>query len=173
MRDLLLHICCGPCSVYCIDDIRANTDFNITGFFANPNIHPYDEFMRRKGSAEKACEIKKVPLVISGNYNIAAWKSFENSCAERCEMCYTVRAMLTAEKAAELGFKYFSSTLFVSPYQKHDVMREVFYKAGEKYGVEFYYRDFRDGFYSGQQQAREIGLYRQKYCGCIKSLYGE
>ena len=79
---------------------------------------------------------------------------------------------MTAKKAAELGFEYYTSTLFVSPYQNHELMKGIFEETGKKYGVKFLYRDFREGFRQGQQQAREIGLYRQKYCGCIKSLFG-
>ena len=173
MSRVLLHICCGPCSLYCIDDLMANTNFEITGYFANPNIHPYDEFMRRKGSTKAACIQKNVPLLIDESYDISKWKAWESSGAQRCEMCYTVRAMMTAEKAAELGYEYFTSTLFVSPYQNHEMMCEIFKATGRKFGVEFLYRDFRPGFRDGQQQARELYLYRQKYCGCIKSLYGE
>lgn len=174
MDGILLHICCGPCSLYCIDDIKEHfTQSGITGYFANPNIHPYDEFMRRKGSAAAACAAKNIPLIIEELYDFEKWARFKSSHAERCGMCYTIRAMLTAKKASELEYKYFTSTLFVSPYQDHDLMRNVFRQAGEQYGVEFLYRDFRPGFRAGQQQARDMGLYRQKYCGCIKSFYGE
>ncbi len=173
MENVLLHICCGPCSLYCIDDLKENFRYNITGYFFNPNIHPYDELIRRKGSTEKACSNKNIPLIIDEDYDIQKWKAWKNSCAERCAMCYTVRAEQTAKKAASLGFEYFTSTLFVSPYQNHDLMKQIFIEAGNKYKVEFLYRDFREGFRQGQQQARELGIYRQKYCGCIKSFYGE
>ena len=169
---ILLHICCGPCSLYCIDDLKNNFNENITGYYANPNIHPYEEFMRRKGSTAEACKAKGISLITEECYNIQKWKMFESSCAERCSMCYTVRADMSAKKAAELGFEYYTSTLFVSPYQNHDLMKEIFEETGKKYGVKFLYRDFREGFRQGQQQARELGLYRQKYCGCIRSLYG-
>lgn len=173
MDSLLLHICCGPCSLYCIDSLKEEFDGTITGYFANPNIHPYDEWMRRKGSTRTACEVKKIPLIVEESYRFAEWANFKSSHAERCKMCYTVRAALTAQKAAELNCKYFTSTLFVSPYQNHECMKELFEQAGREYGVTFFYRDFRPGFRQGQLQAREIGLYRQKYCGCIKSFYGE
>lgn len=171
--EILLHICCGPCSLYCIDDLKNNFSGEITGYYANPNIHPYEEFMRRKGSTTAACKAKNISLITEECYNIQKWKAWESSRAERCEMCYTVRAEMTAKKAAVLGFEFFTSTLFVSPYQNHDLMKEIFTEAGKKYKVKFLYRDFRDGFREGQQQARELGLYRQKYCGCIKSLKGE
>ncbi|MFR1517454.1 MAG: epoxyqueuosine reductase QueH [Clostridia bacterium] len=173
MERILLHICCGPCSLYCIDDLVKSFPGEITGYFANPNIHPYDEWMRRRGSSEAACAAKGIPLLTSGEYDFQRWANFESCRAGRCKMCYTVRAMLTARKAAELEYKYFTSTLFVSPYQNHEQMKEIFGQAGRSCGVEFLYCDFRSGFREGQRQARELGLYRQKYCGCIKSFYGE
>lgn len=173
MEDILLHICCGPCSLFCIDQLNAEFPGNITGYFANPNIHPYDEWMRRSGSSAAACAIKGIPLLVSEEYAYTKWANFESSRADRCKMCYTVRAVLTAQKAAERNCKYFTSTLFVSPYQDHTLMRACFEQAGRAYGVEFLYRDFRPGFREGQQQARALGLYRQKYCGCVKSYNGE
>lgn len=172
-QGVLLHICCGPCSLYCIDELQTEFGGQITGYYANPNIHPYDEFMRRKGSTMEACIAKNIPLITEELYDIQKWKSLESLRAERCEMCYTVRAELSAKKAAELGLDYYTSTLFVSPYQNHSLMKEIFYREGKKYGVKFLYKDFREGFREGQMQARTLGLYRQKYCGCIKSLYGE
>lgn len=172
-RGVLLHICCGPCSMYCIDDLKKNFSYEIMGYYANPNIHPYEEFMRRRGSTAKACDAKGIPFMVEECYDLSRWKAWESSRAERCKMCYTVRAEMTAKKAAELGFDFYTSTLFVSPYQNHELMKDIFEKTGDKYGVKFLYRDFRDGFREGQQQARELGIYRQKYCGCIKSLNGE
>lgn len=172
-ENVLLHICCGPCSLYCIDDLKNNFSYDITGYYFNPNIHPYDEFMRRKGSTKEACDFKGIPVIFEEVYDISKWKSWKSSLENRCAMCYTVRAEQTAKKAAELGYEYFTSTLFVSPYQNHELMKDIFSKVGKKYNVKFLYRDFREGFRQGQQQAREIGLYRQKYCGCIKSFYGE
>ena len=71
--------------------------------------------------------------------------------------------------AKEGGFDAFTSSLFISPYQKHELMRDVGYRAAEEYGVQFYYQDFRPMFRDGQQRARELGFYMQKYCGCIFS----
>ncbi len=161
--------------MYCIDELKKEFGDGITGYFANPNIHPYDEFMRRKGSARRACEIKGIPLIINETYSFGPWASFpeQSVYSNRCEMCYTIRAELAAKKAAETDHGYFTSTLFISPYQDHELMKNVFEKAGRRFGVEFLYRDFRGGFREGQLQARESGLYRQKYCGCIKSLIGE
>ena len=87
----------------------------------------------------------------------------------RCSHCYHIRLWETARYAAEHGYASFTSTLFVSPYQNHDLLRQTAQAAAEAYGVEFLYRDFRPGFRAGQQEARERGFYMQKYCGCVFS----
>ncbi len=75
----------------------------------------------------------------------------------------------TAKYAKENGFDCFCTTLFVSPYQQHEMIKKVCEEMAQKYGVGFLYRDFREGFREGQNTARELGLYRQKYCGCVFS----
>ena len=87
----------------------------------------------------------------------------------RCGHCYRLRLEQTARYAAAHGFDSFTSTLFVSPYQNHDLLRQTAEAAAARYGVAFLYRDFRPGFRQGQQEARELGLYMQKYCGCVFS----
>ena len=73
------------------------------------------------------------------------------------------------QRAADHGYDAFTSSLLISPYQNHELLKAVGETMGKKYGVEFYYRDFRPGFREGQAKAREMGLYMQKYCGCIFS----
>lgn len=172
---LLLHICCGPCSLYVIDALKERyPDEEITGYFYNPNIHPYDELIRREAGAVRACEYKHIPLIKKEDYDLSPWKCFPEECAMRCIMCYQRRFEETAKYAAEHGYSHFTSTLFVSPYQNHEAMNREAEAAAKKYGVAFLENsDFRQGFREGQNQARELGLYRQKYCGCIRSLKGE
>jgi predicted adenine nucleotide alpha hydrolase (AANH) superfamily ATPase len=88
----------------------------------------------------------------------------------RCHKCYTLRLEKAAKYAVENGFDAFTTSLLVSPYQKHDLIKELGDHYASEYGVEFIYRDFRPGFRQGQQMAKDMGLYRQKYCGCILSL---
>ena len=87
----------------------------------------------------------------------------------RCGYCYACRMERTAQYAAENGFERFSTTLLVSPYQNRAMICAVGAEMGARYGVEFLYRDFRPGFRQGQAKARELGLYMQKYCGCVFS----
>lgn len=180
-NEILLHICCGPCSLYCIDHLREKyPGINIHGLYANPNIHPYDEFIRRKESTEAACRYKNIDVSFLDDFDQESWENFCTSDGseqiqgephpERCLMCYERRMELTARECSKRGMKYFTSTLFVSPYQNHEMLRNVCMEKAGKYNIEFIYEDFRVGFRKGQQEAREIGLYRQKYCGCIRSL---
>ncbi len=172
-KDMLLHICCGPCSMFVIDDLREYfseiADFKIWGLYANPNIHPYEEFIRRLENADKACAIKGIPLSVVTDFNQEAWENFDGPIEERCKMCYRLRMEMAARFAEENGFKQFSTTLLVSPYQNHEEIRLAGEAAGKRHGVEFFYKDYSVGFREGQKQAREAGLYRQKYCGCIRS----
>ena len=83
----------------------------------------------------------------------------------RCATCYALRFEETARYAAEHGYDRFTSTLFVSPYQNHELMRQICEQMAEKYGVEYLHRDFSPRFREGQDKARELGLYMQNYCG--------
>lgn len=166
---LLLHVCCGPCAVFPVSELqKENIDFS--GLFYNPNIHPLHEYERRRENAFKLSGIKGFTLASEYGFEEDKWLDFNGTPNKRCEMCYDIRMDYIAKYAMEKGFDAFTTTLLVSPYQKHELLVESCRKASEKYGIDFYYRDFRTGFRSGQQEARELGLYRQKYCGCIMSL---
>ena len=87
----------------------------------------------------------------------------------RCAYCYESRLSAAAKYAAEHGFSSFSTTLLISPYQNHELLRQTGERAAQEYGVSFLYRDFRPNFRVGNQRARELGFYMQKYCGCVFS----
>lgn len=165
---LLLHICCGPCACYPVETLQeAGIDF--TGYYFNPNIHPIDEFERRKENLKLLSEMKGFSVIYSDSFDQPRWEFFNGEIVERCRMCYEVRFEEVARKAAEEGYDAFSTTLLVSPYQRHEMIVEICRNLAEKYGIQFYYEDWRPGFRKGQAMAKEYGLYRQKYCGCIKS----
>ena len=165
----LLHICCAPCANQCIEVLRAD-HFEVAGFWYNPNIHPYTEFRSRRESVRQYAPTIDLPLIENNNY---ALRPFIRAVAEdiehRCGTCYEMRLMETARQAKELGFDSFTSSLFISPYQNHELMRQVAERAAAEYRVEFLYRDFRPYFKAGQEKARELGFYMQKYCGCVFS----
>lgn len=112
-----------------------------------------------------------VNAIFEENYGLKEFcKNVINDLENRCvNYCYRVRLEQTAKFAKENGYDSFSTTLLVSPYQNHEALKQVGKEIAEKYGLEFVYRDFRVGFREGQAKARELGLYMQKYCGCVFS----
>lgn len=167
--DLLLHTCCAPCSVMCIETLR-NEGIEPTLYWYNPNIHPATEYKMRKNTLVDYAKSVNAKLIINNEYGLRKFISTINGdFTGRCRFCYDMRLDETARFAAENGFSHICTTLFISPYQNHELLIETAERCAEKYNVEFLYRDFRPYFREGQDKARELGLYMQKYCGCIFS----
>ena len=112
-----------------------------------------------------------VALILHEEYGLDDFcRHVASDISNRCvNYCYPKRLGETVRYAVENGFDAFTTTLLVSPYQKHEALRNVCEKLAHESGLEFVYRDFRVGFRDGQAKAREAGLYMQKYCGCIFS----
>ena len=164
-----MHACCAPCSLKCVESLRGE-GLEPVMFWFNPNIHPLKEYKERRAALTEFCREERLELVVHGEYGLrefiaGTYPDFDN----RCDFCYETRLFETAKYAAENGFTHFSTTLLISPYQKHERISEIACKAAELYRVEFLYRDFRPLFREGQAAARERGIYRQKYCGCVFS----
>jgi predicted adenine nucleotide alpha hydrolase (AANH) superfamily ATPase len=168
--NLLLHVCCGPCSLYPAYLLKEQ-NISFEGYFFNPNIHPIEEFEKRKQNAICAANNTDFILNVSDIFMQEKWEVYNHDNAKRCEMCYNLRISQTAIFASQNGFDSFSTTLLVSPYQNHNQIKELGEFYSKKYFVDFYYKDMRDGFREGQNLARKMELYRQKYCGCTKSLH--
>ena len=167
---LLLHTCCAPCSVYCIDALRKE-GIEPTLYWYNPNIHPYTEYKARKDCLKDYAERIKVQAIFEDDYGLDEFcKKTVNSLESRCiDYCYPIRLRKTFEYAKENGYDAVSTTLLYSIYQKHDFIKKLCESLSEEYGINFLYRDFRVGFWEGHNKAKEEGLYMQKYCGCIFS----
>ena len=167
---LLMHTCCAPCSVYCIDSLREE-GIEPDIFWFNPNIHPYTEYKARRDTLIQYSGMANFNLIVDENYGLVEFcKNTINDLKSRCkEYCYKVRLEQTAKYAKEHGYDAFTTTLLVSPYQNHEALIEGASEMAQKYDIDFVYRDFRVGFREGQNKARELGLYMQKYCGCIFS----
>ena len=168
-KRLLLHICCGPCSMAPLEQLLA-AERDCELFFFNPNIHPSVEWQRRLDNALKAAQHYELPLHIFPGTDEEAWRKRAAEGKERCKFCYETRMQKTAEFAADNGFDSFSTSLLVSPYQDREAIIRAGTAAAAEYGLEFEAHDWREQYRRGQDLAREIGLYRQKYCGCIISL---
>lgn len=165
----LLHICCAPCANQCIRILREE-GIAVTGFWYNPNIHPFTEYRARRNCLRQFAATIDLPMIEKNDYGLRPFvRAVAEDMENRCVKCYEMRLFETAKTAAEHGFDSFTSSLFISPYQNHEMMKEVANRAAEAYGVEFLYRDFREVFKAGQDFAREHEFYMQKYCGCVFS----
>lgn len=167
---LLMHTCCAPCSVYCIDTLRKE-GIEPTIYWYNPNIHPYMEYKARRDTLKEYAESLNLKAIFEEDYGLDNFcKNVVGDLQNRCKnYCYPVRLKRTFEYAKENGYDAVTTTLLYSIYQNHDFIKEYMEKLSDEFGIDFLYRDFRVGFRDGQAKARELGLYMQKYCGCIFS----
>ena len=167
---LLLHTCCAPCSVYCIDTLRKE-GIEPTLYWYNPNIHPYKEYEARRDCLIEYTKSINVNCIVEDVYGLDEFcKNVANNLDSRCvDYCYPVRMRKTFEYAKEHGYDAVSTTLLYSIYQKHDYIKKLCEDLSKEFGIDFYYEDFRVGFWEGHNKAKEAGLYMQKYCGCIFS----
>ncbi len=165
----LLHICCAPCSICCIEMLREE-GIEPVGYWYNPNIHPMKEYKMRKNTLVEYAKSIDLELVLENEYGLRKFiEGIYPDFDHRCGFCYSIRFEETARYAAEHGFDQFTSTLFISPYQNHGLMKATAEKMAKKYNVKYLHRDFSVRFREGQDKARELGLYMQKYCGCVFS----
>jgi predicted adenine nucleotide alpha hydrolase (AANH) superfamily ATPase len=144
-------------------------------FWYNPNIHPYTEYKSRRDTLVQYAADQNLELIIIDEYGLRSFiqgvgpEAAGGDRPARCAWCYRARLEKTAALAAERGYDAFCTTLLISPWQDHEGIRRAAVAAAEKQGVDFLYRDFRPRFRAGQEQARALGFYMQKYCGCIFS----
>lgn len=167
--NLCMHTCCAPCAVACVDALQAE-GIAPTLFWYNPNIHPLMEYRQRKDALRDYANQINIAWIVEEEYGLrrfieGVYPDFDR----RCEYCYRERLGHTARYAAENGYDAFTTTLLISPYQDHTRICNIAREMGEKYQVDFLYRDFRPLFREGQNKARAEQMYMQKYCGCIFS----
>jgi epoxyqueuosine reductase len=166
---LLLHVCCGPCAIYPLSLLR-ESGIDISGYFYNPNIHPFKEFKRRIEALETVSHHFNFHVIYENSYGLVDFMRkvvFHEK--ERCSICYHLRLSRTVAYAKDNGFDAFSTTLLYSRYQNHQALIDLCSELAEANGISFYYRDFREGWQAGIDQSKSLNLYRQQYCGCIYS----
>ena len=169
MTSVLMHTCCAPCSLSCIDPLRAE-GIEPVAFWYNPNIHPGKEYEARRDCLLAYAPTIEMQVIVDEDYGLRTFvEHVASDIDHRCTYCYQHRLEETARYAAEHGYEAFTSTLLASLYQDHDGIKAAAEKYARQYGVEFLYRDFRPNFRAGNQRARELGFYMQKYCGCVFS----
>jgi epoxyqueuosine reductase len=168
---LLLHVCCGPCSTEVIKQLKS--DYEVVGFFYNPNISPEAEYFRRLAEVQRVSALWRL-LVDTGEYEhgrflaVADGLEHEPEGGLRCEACYRLRLDETARRAAANGCTVVASTLTIGRNKKAAVVNRVGRDACAKLGLEFLEADWKkkDGNLRSIELSRELGLYRQEYCGC-------
>lgn len=171
-NSLLLHACCGPCAITPIlrflDEGR-----DVTLWFMNPNIHPLQEYLRRREGVYEVAQKLGVALIFDDvAWNLSEWLGAQLPRAEspeRCRWCCVDRLTKTRQKARALGFAAFSTTLLYSIYQPHEIIAQAGKRLAEQEGPAFLYRDFRITWREGANLSREWNIYRQPYCGCLFS----
>lgn len=166
---MVLHSCCAPCTIYPFDRLQSE-GLTVTGFFYNPNIHPFCEFEKRLAAVSDFYRAAGCRLLVDAAYDVSAFiRAVFRPGARRCEACWRMRLRAVAEMGKELGAAAVTTTLLYSIYQDHDAIAGIGREESQDAGLEFYYEDFRAGWREGQRRARELSIYRQKYCGCIFS----
>lgn len=173
---LLLHSCCGPCSTQVINYLVDY--FDITVIYYNPNIEPKEEYIKRKNEQIRFIkEFNHGVKFLDCDYDNETFKkvtkgleSFYEGGA-RCPSCFMLRLNFTVNKAYELGFNYFGTTLTVSPYKNSKQINVIGSILEKKYGIDYLYSDFKkeDGYKKSIEYSKKYGLYRQDYCGCLYS----
>ena len=122
-KKLAVHICCGPCAVYPIDE-WAKEGYDVTGFWYNPNIHPFMEHQKRLESMQMLAKEMNLPLIIAEGYEMVDYfRAVVGHEGNRCPDCYRLRLSKTAQVAHQMSFDAFTTTLLISPYQNHLISR--------------------------------------------------
>lgn len=180
MPKLLLHVCCGVCSVYVLEQLK--NQFDVATYFFNPNIHPKEECERRREAVKDICKEAKVEF-IEGDYRPEDWFAFlEKECdfdfkvepegGRRCSVCFRMRLEESARYAKENNFEWLATTLTMGRNKRADIINPIGKAAAEKYGLRFYEADWKkqNGQLMAHRLAKEKNIYHQHYCGCAYSM---
>ncbi len=175
-KKILLHACCAICSAHPIEMLK-NSGYELIVYFYNPNIFPIEEYERRLEAQKILCAHEGVELIV-GEYEPEVYfehvRGFED-CPEkgaRCELCFKLRLENTARKARALGIDTFTTSIVISPHKNYATLTKIGEEIAEARGLNYLAVDFKkkDGFLKTNKISRELGLYRQNYCGCKFSI---
>ena len=171
MKSVLVHSCCAHCAAYTAGYWREQ-GYQVGAFWYNPNIHPYTEHQHRLEAMKALAKEIDLPLNIEPGYDVIEYfrrVAGQEQEPERCRHCFRLRLIKTGEIARRTGYGGFTTTLLISPHQKHDLIRETGEEAGRDTGVEFLYADLRKRYSDSRHITKGMNLYRQQYCGCLYS----
>jgi predicted adenine nucleotide alpha hydrolase (AANH) superfamily ATPase len=166
-NSILLHVCCAHCTAYTVEHWRQE-GYEVIAFWYNPNIHPFIEHQNRLEAMKSLSIEMKFPLVIDDSYDMVKYfQVVVGNETDRCRHCFNLRLSKTVLRAKQDGFKEFTTTLLISPHQKHELIKEVGETVAQ--GLDFLYADLRKRYSDSRRMTKPINLYRQQYCGCIYS----
>jgi len=166
---ILLHCCCAHCAAYTVDYWRGE-GYEVSAFWYNPNIHPYMEHQHRLEAMKSLAQEVSLPLIVAEGYDVIDYfRQVAGHESQRCQYCFKLRLSKTAETAHQMGFDAFTTTLLISPHQKHDLLREIGQRLIEEEGIDFLYVDLRRRYSDSRRLTKGLNLYRQQYCGCVYS----
>jgi len=169
MNSILIHCCCAHCTAYTADHWRQQ-GYEVSAFWYNPNIHPYTEHQHRLEAMKSLAQNIDLPLIVAEGYDmIEYFRRVVGHESQRCQYCFRLRLSKTVEIARQMNFGAFTTTLLISPDQKHNLLREVGDELDKEKGVEFLYADLRKRYSDSRHLTKPLNLYRQQYCGCIYS----
>jgi predicted adenine nucleotide alpha hydrolase (AANH) superfamily ATPase len=164
---IALHACCGPCLLEPYDALAAQHDVRVV--YANPNIQPREEYERRRDTLLAYARGRGIE-VDELEYDTDTWETatagLDAGNGDRCRACFRVRLGAAARHAARLGYDAVATTLSVSPYQDPEAIREAGEAVCAEAGIAFLVTDFRDRYPEATRRSRELGMYRQSFCGC-------
>jgi len=172
---ILVDICCGPCATHVVEVLRGSYD--VTGLFYGSNIHPADEYARRRSSVEQFASESGLEVVYD-DYDPDNWLraviGLENEPegGARCSACFELRLSRAAAQASSRGIPAMTTTLTVSPHKDCKAIEKIGQRLSAEAGIEYLAQDFKEhgGFHRSVEISKSLGLYRQRYCGCRFSI---
>ena len=169
MKSVLVHVCCAHCAAYTVKYWREQ-GYEVSALWYNPNIHPYAEHQHRLEAMKSLAQELNLPLTISEGYDmIEYFRRVVGHESQRCQYCFQLRLSKTADTARQMNFSAFTTTLLISPHQKHDLLHEIGEELAEEKSIEFLYTDLRKRYSDSRHLTKPLDLYRQQYCGCVYS----
>ena len=174
-KSLLLHICCGPCAASPIEQLQA--DYKVDLVFYGPNIHPETEYQKRLAAARelsKKLDIDLIELPYESDIwfeQLSLYKD-EPEGGQRCAFCHKLRLERVARFAKSKKIPFYATTLTISPHKPANIINNIGIQIANDNGLAFLEADYKknNGFQKSCQISKQLGLYRQNYCGCLYSM---
>lgn len=183
-KKILVHTCCAPCASYVFTEIEKE-GFIPVAYYYNPEVHGRAEYKTRLHNLEQLCEERNIKLYIS-EYNVQDFLSllapFHDTRSikfiadkkryqrKRCQLCTDLLMSNLVRETKRLRLKYLTTTMLCSPYRDHNEIWDRGLELATRNKLNFFYKDFRKGYWTGRNYARSHKLSIPAYCGCSESI---